>query len=87
VYDKTDLVNLAKGLHAAGVRLLGSGGTAKRIRDAGVVIQYVLRNSDRMNAIDLSSLLRDVSDVTKTAEMLGGRVKTLHPVIHGGKIA
>lgn len=28
-----------------------------------------------------------VSDVTKAAEMLGGRVKTLHPGIHGGILA
>lgn len=27
---------------------------------------------------------RDVSDVTGAPEMLGGRVKTLHPAIHGG---
>jgi hypothetical protein len=28
---------------------------------------------------------RDVSDITKAPEMLGGRVKTLHPAVHGGK--
>lgn len=28
--------------------------------------------------------VREVSDVTKFAEMLDGRVKTLHPAIHGG---
>ncbi|MFL5612195.1 MAG: bifunctional phosphoribosylaminoimidazolecarboxamide formyltransferase/IMP cyclohydrolase [Gemmatimonadaceae bacterium] len=30
---------------------------------------------------------RDVSDVTGFAEMLDGRVKTLHPVVHGGLLA
>lgn len=29
----------------------------------------------------------DVSDVTKFPEILGGRVKTLHPLIHGGILA
>lgn len=29
----------------------------------------------------------DVSEVTKSPEILGGRVKTLHPVIHGGILA
>lgn len=29
-------------------------------------------------------LNRDVSDITKAPEMLGGRVKTLHPAVHGG---
>ena len=27
----------------------------------------------------------DVSDITKAPEILGGRVKTLHPAVHGGK--
>jgi phosphoribosylaminoimidazolecarboxamide formyltransferase/IMP cyclohydrolase len=31
--------------------------------------------------------VRDVSDVTGFPEMLDGRVKTLHPVIHGGLLA
>lgn len=29
----------------------------------------------------------DVSDITKFQEMLGGRVKTLHPAVHGGILA
>ncbi|CAK5267501.1 unnamed protein product [Mycena citricolor] len=68
VYDKTGLLEFAQGLHAAGVRLLGSGGTAKKIREAGIPIE-------------------DVSDITKAPEMLGGRVKTLHPAVHGGILA
>lgn len=28
--------------------------------------------------------VKDVSDITKCQEMLGGRVKTLHPAVHGG---
>lgn len=31
--------------------------------------------------------VRDVADVTGAPEMLGGRVKTLHPAIHGGILA
>ena len=31
--------------------------------------------------------LRDVSEVTGSPEMLGGRLKTLHPAIHGGILA
>lgn len=42
MYDKSNLLELAKGLDAAGVRLLGSGGTAKKIREAGIAIEYVL---------------------------------------------
>jgi phosphoribosylaminoimidazolecarboxamide formyltransferase/IMP cyclohydrolase len=55
VYDKTNLIDFAKGLQAAGVRLLGSGGTAKKIREAGISIEYVY----------LSNFVRDDnSDVT-----------------------
>lgn len=39
VYDKSGLIDFAKGLDAAGVRLLGSGGTAKKIREAGIPIE------------------------------------------------
>ena len=39
VYDKANLLDLASGLHGAGVRLLGSGGTAKKIREAGIPIE------------------------------------------------
>jgi phosphoribosylaminoimidazolecarboxamide formyltransferase/IMP cyclohydrolase len=38
VYDKTGLVDFAKSLHSLNVRLLGSGGTAKLVRDAGIPI-------------------------------------------------
>ncbi|KAI0306016.1 AICARFT/IMPCHase bienzyme [Multifurca ochricompacta] len=68
VYDKTNLIDLATALSQSGVRLLGSGGTAKKIRDAGLSVE-------------------DVADITKAPEMLGGRVKTLHPVVHGGILA
>lgn len=30
---------------------------------------------------------RDVSAITKAPEILGGRVKTLHPAVHGGILA
>ncbi|GAA5922757.1 uncharacterized protein JCM15063_003416 [Sporobolomyces koalae] len=68
VYDKAGLLPFAQGLAAQGVRLLGSGGTAKAIRNAGMEIG-------------------DVSDITGAPEMLGGRVKTLHPAVHGGILA
>eukprot|EP00906_Rhabdomonas_costata_P014595 RCo020979 len=31
--------------------------------------------------------VKDVSEITKAPEMLGGRVKTLHPAVHGGILA
>ncbi|KAJ5474518.1 AICARFT/IMPCHase bienzyme [Penicillium sp. IBT 31633x] len=68
VYDKTGLLDLAKGLVKQDVRLLASGGTAKMIREAGFPVE-------------------DVSAITHAPEMLGGRVKTLHPAVHGGILA
>jgi phosphoribosylaminoimidazolecarboxamide formyltransferase/IMP cyclohydrolase len=65
VSDKTGLVELARGLHERGLKLIASGGTSKAIKDAG-----------------LECL--DVSQVTGAPEMLGGRVKTLHPAVHAG---
>ncbi|KAI5299193.1 bifunctional phosphoribosylaminoimidazolecarboxamide formyltransferase/IMP cyclohydrolase, partial [Ascosphaera pollenicola] len=68
VYDKTGLLDLAKGLVENNVRLLASGGTARIIREANLPVE-------------------DVSAITKAPEMLGGRVKTLHPAVHGGILA
>ncbi len=36
---------------------------------------------------DAGIAVRDVSEVTRFPEMLDGRVKTLHPVVHGGLLA
>ena len=41
VYDKTGLVDLALGLHEAGVSLVSTGSTATRIADAGVPVTKV----------------------------------------------
>lgn len=36
---------------------------------------------------DAGLTVQDVSDITNAPEMLGGRVKTLHPAVHGGILA
>ena len=68
VSDKTGLVDFARRLHDAGGELIASGGTARKIADAGIPVLAV-------------------EDVTGFPEILGGRVKTLHPAIHGGILA
>jgi len=68
VYDKTGVVELARGLVELGAALVSSGGTAQALREAGLPVT-------------------PVEDVTGSPEMLGGRVKTLHPKIHGGLLA
>jgi phosphoribosylaminoimidazolecarboxamide formyltransferase / IMP cyclohydrolase len=68
VYDKTGLVDFARGLSRLGWELVSSGGTAAALGEAGVACT-------------------PVEQVTGSPEMLGGRVKTLHPAIHGGILA
>jgi phosphoribosylaminoimidazolecarboxamide formyltransferase/IMP cyclohydrolase len=68
VSDKTGLLDFARGLHALGIRLLSTGGTAKLLADAGLPVT-------------------EVAEVTGFPEMLDGRVKTLHPKVHGGLLA
>lgn len=68
VSNKQGLIPFARRLHASGLELIASGGTAKAIRDANIPV-------------------RDVSEITGAPEMLGGRVKTLHPAVHGGILA
>ena len=65
VFDKTGILEFARRLAALHIEILSTGGTAKLLREAGVVV-------------------KDVSDFTGWPEMLGGRVKTLHPKVHGG---
>jgi phosphoribosylaminoimidazolecarboxamide formyltransferase/IMP cyclohydrolase len=65
VTDKSGLVEFAGVLVGFGVELVSTGGTAKALRDAGLVV-------------------KDISELTGFPEMLDGRVKTLHPVVHGG---
>jgi phosphoribosylaminoimidazolecarboxamide formyltransferase/IMP cyclohydrolase len=68
VSDKSGIVELARGLAAAGVQLISTGGTARLLEKQGIPVT-------------------EVSAHTGFAEMLDGRVKTLHPKIHGGLLA
>jgi phosphoribosylaminoimidazolecarboxamide formyltransferase/IMP cyclohydrolase len=68
VSDKTGVLAFAQALHALGVKLLSTGGTAKLLAKAGLPVT-------------------EVADHTGFPEMLDGRVKTLHPTIHGGLLA
>ena len=68
VYDKSGLVEFARGLVGLGWELIASGGTARLLTE---------------NKIPVTK----VSDYTSSPEILGGRVKTLHPAIHGGILA
>ena len=68
VSDKTGLVALGQALAAHHVELVSTGGTARALRDAGLVV-------------------RDIAELTGFPEMMDGRVKTLHPKVHGSLLA
>lgn len=63
--NKEGIVEFAQGLNELGVEIISTGGTAKKLQDAGIPITRI-------------------SDFTGFPEMLDGRVKTLHPKVHGG---
>jgi len=65
VFDKTGLIPFAQALAAAGIEIISTGGTAKALREQGIMVS-------------------DLSAYTEFPEMMDGRVKTLHPRIHGG---
>jgi phosphoribosylaminoimidazolecarboxamide formyltransferase/IMP cyclohydrolase len=67
-YDKTGLVDLARGLQSLGVEMFATGNTYRILTEAGIAIA-------------------PVSDLTHFPEILDGRVKTLHPAVHGGILA
>ena len=68
VSDKAGVVDFARGLHALGVEILSTGGTAQLLKGANIPVT-------------------EVSRYTGFPEILNGRVKTLHPTIHGGLLA
>ena len=63
--DKSGIEQFAAELARLGIEILSTGGTAQKIRAAGIGVT-------------------DVSEFTGFPEMLDGRVKTLHPKVHGG---
>jgi phosphoribosylaminoimidazolecarboxamide formyltransferase/IMP cyclohydrolase len=68
VSDKTGIVDFARALHALGIKLISTGGTARLLAEQGLPVT-------------------EVAELTGFPEMLDGRVKTLHPNVHGGLLA
>jgi len=68
VSNKEGIVDFAKTLEEAGVEIISTGGTYRKLKESGIKV-------------------RKVEEVTGFPEMLNGRVKTLHPYIHGGILA
>src|SRR6266550_995485 len=58
---------------------------ARELKQFGVEIISTGGTAKTLRDAGLS--VRDVSDVTRFPEMMDGRIKTLHPRIHGGLLA
>ncbi|MFO0691479.1 MAG: bifunctional phosphoribosylaminoimidazolecarboxamide formyltransferase/IMP cyclohydrolase [Myxococcota bacterium] len=54
---------------------------------AGTGVELIASGGTATAIRDAGLPVLDVADLTKSPEMLGGRVKTLHPKIHGGILA
>jgi phosphoribosylaminoimidazolecarboxamide formyltransferase/IMP cyclohydrolase len=54
---------------------------------AGYGVELISTGGTRKALADAGLAVRDISDVTGFPEMLDGRVKTLHPRVHGGILA
>ncbi|MCP4852806.1 MAG: bifunctional phosphoribosylaminoimidazolecarboxamide formyltransferase/IMP cyclohydrolase, partial [Actinomycetia bacterium] len=65
VWDKEGIEDLGAALSDMGWEILSTGGTSRRLREAGIEVI-------------------DVSEATGHPEVFDGRVKTLHPAVHGG---
>jgi phosphoribosylaminoimidazolecarboxamide formyltransferase/IMP cyclohydrolase len=68
VWDKTGLIDFSRGLNKLGIEIIATGGTKKKLKDAGIPVI-------------------PVSDIIDFPEILGGRVKSMHPVIQAGLLA
>lgn len=68
VWEKTGIIDFARGLLELGFEVFSTGGTKRALSEAGVAV-------------------REVAELTGFPEILDGRVKTLHPAVHGGILA
>ncbi len=68
VFNKEGIVEFAQALILLGWRILSSGGTASKLREAGVGVM-------------------DVAEISGLSPILGHRVVTLVPQVHGGLLA
>ena len=68
VWHKDGVEDLSRALSEMGWEILSTGGTARKLREAGIAVV-------------------DVSEATGHPEVFDGRVKTLHPAVHGGILA
>ena len=80
----TDIVPIRRALISLSDKT-GLGDLAKGLADAGV--ELISTGGTAAKLRELGHSVRDISDLTGFPEMMDGRVKTLHPKVHGGLLA
>jgi phosphoribosylaminoimidazolecarboxamide formyltransferase/IMP cyclohydrolase len=80
----TDLRRAARALLSVSDKT-GLAGFARGL--AGFGVELVSTGGTRAALADAGLPVRDVSDLTGFPELMGGRLKTLHPKVHGGLLA
>src|SRR6267378_3999713 len=82
--NDTDLVKI----HRALISVSDKTGIVDFVRELKRFGVEIISTGGTARALREAGLaVRDVSDVTKFPEMMDGRIKTLHPRIHGGLLA
>ncbi len=81
---KTDLVPVRRALLSVSDKS-GLLELAQRLHGFGIELFSTGGSAQELR--DAGLPVRDVSDLTQFPEMMGGRVKTLHPAVHGGLLA
>ena len=80
-HDRTDLRRATRAL----ISVSDKTGVVEFARAlAGLGIELVSTGGTRKTLSDAGLKVLDVSDLTGFPEMMDGRVKTLHPAVHGG---
>lgn len=81
---KTDLVGVKRAL----ISVSDKTGLIELARDLVALKIELLSTGGTARALrDAGLAVRDVAEVTQFPEMMDGRVKTLHPAVHGGLLA
>ena len=78
VSDKSNLSNLVSFLLKNDYNIISTGGTYKYI------VENIENNNIDLDPLEMNKRIIPVENFTGFPEILGGRVKTLHPKIYGG---
>ena len=87
VTDKSGVADFARALvDEFGAEIISTGGTARALVDE-FGAEFISTGGTARALKDAGVPVTPIDDVTQFPEMMDGRVKTLHPRVHGGLLA